>query len=105
MDLLQCIGTRACGRWFPREHFEHGGRGKRGDGTRMLCRECYERYITPHNAFKALLRDRERKCAYVMSMRKQSEEIWRLAGQLTIKTNKTHHVDHEIPLSGERSER
>jgi len=105
MERLQCIGTRSCGRWFPREHFEHGGRGKRGDGTRMLCEECYERYITPSNALKSLLRKRERNCKYVWSMRKQSAEIWKLAGRLTSKTRKTHHVDHEVPLSGENSER
>lgn len=61
--------------------------------------------ITPSNALKSLLRKRERNCKYVWSLRKQTAEVWKLAGHLTSKTSQTHHVDHEVPLSGQNAER
>lgn len=103
--MLQCIGKRGCGRWFPRQHYEHGGRGKRGDATRLRCEDCYAKQIAPTNAIKARLRRNERHCAYTIAMRAEVAEIYRLAGALKSRTGKTHHVDHEVPLSGQNAER
>jgi hypothetical protein len=87
------------------EFLEANGRGKGPDGRFKWCRKCRKRVLGPGNELKRQLR-RNQKKSQLADMHKDTmmevENARRHASQLT---GIEHHVEHVIPLKGERAAR
>lgn len=103
-EQLQCIGSKGCGQWFPASFFDPGAnKGKRGDGRRMLCPDCYERHVARLNAYDRRQREAVKRCAYMQAERDAVREVYLEAGRLSQKFGIPYHVEHQVPRTGKRN--
>jgi hypothetical protein len=103
-EQLQCIGSKGCGQWFQASFFDPGAnKGKRGDGSRMLCPDCYERHVARLNAYDHRQRQAIKRCAYMQAERDAVREVYFEAGRLSQKFGIPYHVEHQVPRTGKRN--
>lgn len=87
------------------EFLEANGTG-RGPGGRFLwCRRCRDRELSRLNELKRRVRKNQKEAPIARLHRDEMLKIERARRRISEVTGTQHHVEHIVPLSGERAGR
>ncbi len=89
----------------PVEFLEANGKGRGPHGRFLWCRKCRDRVLTPSNELKHRLRKNQKESALSKLHRPEMLSIERARRRISELTGTQHHVEHIVPLGGERAAR
>lgn len=102
-SVIEC---KRCGKTVPAiEFLEANGRGKGPNGRFLWCRKCRERVLNPNNELKRQLRQNQKNSLLAEMHRETMIEIEQARRRISETTGVEHHVEHIVPLKGERAMR
>jgi len=87
------------------ELLEANGRGRGPNGRFLWCRSCRERVLNPSNELKRQLRQNQKNSALAAMHRSAMLKVEQARRRISEITGVEHHVEHIVPLKGERAKR
>ena len=89
----------------PIEYLEANGRGKGPEGRFLWCRRCRDTDLSRLNELKRRLRKNQKEAPLAAMHRDEMLKVERARRRISELTGVQHHVEHIVPLSGERASR
>ncbi len=87
------------------EFLEANGRGKGPEGRYKWCRNCRDTDLARLNELKRRLRKNQIETPLAKMHKNEMLQVEKARRRMTDLTGIEHHIEHVIPLSGERAQR
>jgi len=87
------------------EYLEANGRGRGPDGRFLWCRHCRDTYLSRLNELKRRRRKNQEEAPMARLHRDDILKVEQARRRISDLTGVQHHVEHIVPLSGERAKR
>lgn len=103
---MKAISCKRCRAEKPAiEFFEANGRGRGPDGRFLWCRKCRDTDLARLNELKRRIRKNQKEAPIARAYSFEMLKIERTRRHITDLTGTQHHIEHIVPLSGERAQR
>jgi hypothetical protein len=87
------------------EFLEANGRGRGLDGRYKWCRVCRAKTLPKLNALKSRIRKNQKSSPIAKMHAEEMNEVYLAREKISNLTGVQHHVEHVVPLSGDKAER
>jgi hypothetical protein len=84
---------------------EANGRGRGPDGRYKWCRVCREKTLPKSNALKSRIRKNQKSSPIAKIHSEEMNEVYLAREKISNLTGVQHHVEHVVPLRGEKAVR
>jgi hypothetical protein len=87
------------------EFFEANGRGNGPGGRFLWCRNCRSKVLGPLNELKRRQRKSQKESPLARAHNGEMLKVEKMRQGMSDLTGIAHHVEHVVPLGGERAQR
>jgi hypothetical protein len=87
------------------EYLEANGKGRGPDGRFLWCRNCRDTDLSRLNELKRRRRKNQEEAPMARLHRKEMLKVEQARRRISDLTGVQHHMEHVVPLSGERAKR